>query len=363
MKATVSATPAIAPASRPERRTSVPFQPHQHLGHHARLQPPVRDAPLHGQALRDRWRHAWRRPARRRRRPRRPAGRQTGAAPSDDRAGPSVHRRGSSWAGRRMRGPRPRAALARRTAPRAACPRCPPDRAAPAAPAPGRARRPARAPAMSKGSSTFSTTLSGASRLCALEHIADLPGAQGGARSPSAGQVIRPAVGASSPPMSCSSVDLPLPDGPTMAMRSPAQTVAETPSKRRDSRRAAPVACGRAARRQRRRQASPTTRPSARWITRCAARATASLWVTSSAAPPLRQNWAMSLSTCCSVSASTCPVGSSASSSCGLAASATARATRAVSPPESCAGQALRRSPRPTSSSRLPIRRRSTLRR
>ena len=78
-------------------------------------------------------------------------------------------------------------------------------------------------PARISGRATFSLTVSGASRLGPWKIIATRAG-RNSSRSPIAGQVIVPVVGSSSPASRYSSVDLPDPEGPTRAIRSPAPT-------------------------------------------------------------------------------------------------------------------------------------------
>ena len=66
--------------------------------------------------------------------------------------------------------------------------------------------------------------MSAGSRLCAWNTTATFPGLSSD-RGPSAGQASWPELGSSSPARRCSKLDLPLPEGPMIAMRSPGLTM------------------------------------------------------------------------------------------------------------------------------------------
>ena len=187
----------------------------------------------------------------------------------------------------------------------------------------------ARAPAASRSessqdSSMFSSTVSAGSRLVVWKTKPIWSG-RSRSRDPSAGQQTRPEVGISSPPMTCSEVDLPCrrargwPSG-----RLPAPGRTHGPELQREPRR-----LGTHGSRLRARQtphSSPTTLPHRRggecglpiWLApRCG--------VAMTAAPPSARKRSSNSRICCSVAASTSPVGSSASRILGVTARAICR--------------------------------------
>ena len=97
---------------------------------------------------------------------------------------------------------------------------------------------------------------------------------------------------------------------------------------------------------------SPASRPSSRNTTRSAQAACRTLWVASTSAQPAAQRSRSSPITDSPVSASSAPVGSSASSSDRPPATARAMVTRCCSPPDSWAGNRPRTAPRLSESSR-----------
>ncbi len=103
----------------------------------------------------------------------------------------------------------------------------------------------------------------------------------------------------------------------------------------------------------RRRPVPAPTRPSFITSTRSAARATSSLWVTRITVVPCRRDCSTNTpSTRRPVSASSAPVGSSASTTAGALTSARAIATRCCSPPDRWSGYSAPRSPSSTAWSR-----------
>ena len=139
------------------------------------------------------------------------------------RAGSSARRPGSAAACPQARARSRRAAPDRRRSPRASYP---PDRRVPADRARSRLRRaPQPLPGRRAGVGARRSRARSASgsRLGPWKITATGPG-RSAERSPMAGQLIAPDVGVSRPAIRCSSVLLPEPDGPLIAIRAPAAT-------------------------------------------------------------------------------------------------------------------------------------------